>query len=137
MTVLDFSKIEAAPTEYKPAVAVERKADGTAWMREIGAAEMSFESTRPANTIYLAATGSEFLDVFSIVLVSIDGGEVFPLYVDHGEPTLFALNLPIEAGEHRIRFEFLNDTRIAFRNAVYDRDVHLMRLVLAHESNAE
>lgn len=136
-TVLDFAELEAAPTEYAPAEPIFVQPNGTAWMRRIGAAEMTFTAPREANALYLVAGGSEFLDVFSIVLVSVDGGEVFPLYVDHTNPTMYALNLPIEAGEHRIRFEFLNDTRIGLRGKVYDRDVHLMRLVLAHDTNAE
>lgn len=131
-SVLDFANASPVPTEYDPPRPVEKGSSGDAIMKDIGAVEMEFQADRPAKMVYLVATGTSFVDIYPIVLATIDGGEIYPLYIDHPEPTMFAMKVSLDAGPHRIRLEFLNDQRTELKGKLYDRDVDLIRLVLDH-----
>ena len=97
------------------------------------AAAMPLKVDRPVKMVYLLAEGTGLLDVYPIAFVTVDGGEIFPLYVDREESTLYPLDLQIEPGEHTIRFEYINDFAQVINGELADRNLRLNRLLLVHE----
>ena len=127
---INFSQLRAAPTEYRAPRAFQRRRGGTAILRLPSAAELDLGVYVARKLFYLVASGTDFLDVYPILLISLDGGEIYPLYIDSATPEIFPVHLPLTPGGHTIRFEFLNDYAETVRGKNFNRDVHLLRIVL-------
>lgn len=130
LRVVDFSKARAVATEFHPAQKAFPLPDGGINLRKSGAVRLGFKTDRAAKQVHLLAQGSEFLDVFPILIVSVDDQEPFPIYIDSRSPDLFPVDLALELGSHEITFHFVNDFDWALAERKFAREVRLFRLIL-------
>lgn len=98
-----------------------------------GASATELTTAAPTGGVILFAEGRAILGVAPILLVSIDGGEPHPLLVDSPELRPYRLDLPLEAGRHRLVVEFLNDFRLG---PAEDRGVVLGEIAVTPPSEA-
>lgn len=128
--VLDFSEIKPASSEHTEPPKIETFKLGAAAMLVRGAGEMEFDAPIAAEGFYIEASGREFLDIFPIVTIQIDGGELYPMHFDSRERDIFHIALPFDAGKHTLRIEFLNDYGGPIMDKSFNRDLVLRHLIL-------
>jgi hypothetical protein len=124
-----WDALEAAETEHHRTRQVDRRDGGIVLLRFESAVEMDLNLPQGAGALYLTAAGSEFLGVYPMLWVSIDGGEERPVYIDHSRPEVHRIADRIEPGVHRVRIEYINDYQGEIEGRRYDRHVRLYSIV--------
>ena len=102
-------------------------------MKAGGIVEKSLSTSKTFDRVYLVASGTEYLGTWPIVLVTVDEGEVFPIYVDTVKPWLYSLHVKLSPGEHTFQFHYHNDFEGRIGRKTCDRNLKLHRLVLTQE----
>ena len=133
LSMVNFLTMEPVETEYHGLQPSFQRRRAGFELRGKMAAAMPLNIDRPVRMVYVLAEGTGLLDVYPIAFVTVDDGEIFPLYVDREEPNLYPLDLRIEPGEHTIRFEYINDFAQVINGELADRNLRLNRLLLVHE----
>ncbi len=127
--VVDFRGCEPVSTMFVDRRGVRQLPDDSVVLPWSGSVELPVRLPNPVARIVLTASGSAVLGIPPIVLVSVDGGEAFPVAVDSESPALFSVPFPLAAGAHRFRFEYLNDFQMMLGGVVHDRNLVLSRML--------
>lgn len=96
-----------------------------------GAAELAIDVPGDVPRFHVAVSGDALLGVGPIVLVSVDGGEAFPLHVDSTTPRLRAVEIPLAKGRRVVRIEYVNDFAETVGGRPQDRNLELFRIAIA------
>ncbi len=128
--VSNFRELGPVPSEHRDPPEVKIYESGSAGMLVSGAAQIEFDAPVAADGLYIEASGTEFLDMFPIATIQIDGGEVYPMHFDSRERDLFHVALPFDAGKHTLRIEFLNDYGGHIRGENFNRNLVLRHLII-------
>ena len=126
-TLIGYESFRGAATEYFPPSDESPGAGGALDLYRSCAGRVSFSLDRPAQSLSLTASGTSALGIPSIVLVSVDGGEPFPVGIDHPQPWIYPVGGALTPGPHEVTIEYLNDAVVREDSEVEDRNVTLLR----------
>lgn len=113
------------PVREGPRVPVLRPFGPNMALLTSGSAQMTFSLSAPAKGLRIVADADEALGIRAIAVLQIDGAEPFPLYVMGSPPRVYPIPLPLAAGTHTFRVEYLGD----WRSSQEDRNLRLYGLV--------
>lgn len=139
LVAFDMSGLEPAASPTLSAARLARRGPTgrvVATLATAGAMELRVRLDHPVERFDLVASGTDLLGVHPIVLVTVEGGETWPVHVSSGTPAPFAVEIPLAAGSHAIRIEYINDSAVRIGDATYDRNLTLHRIVFPKARDA-